>query len=148
MSAVYPTIARFKEYAVPQPWGALVVVAETPEYTGKVLIREPDGPRAGLQYHPTRSESFYLYEGEVDVYFVKPDGLLCRVHMTPGMSFYIPAGAIHSVQTCGRSVMFETSRPLRDGEVPRVNVERNYDITQAIEVDPVTLESLAVADGR
>ena len=113
-------------------WGHEVLVAHTAQYTGKVLYRYAAEPwhRAGLQWHRTKDETFYLHEGCVIVYWVDADGMLRQRRMVGGQSFHVPPGAIHSVQTVTDSVMFEASTPVFDD---RVNVEADYDITQAVE---------------
>ena len=112
-------------------WGHEVLVAHTPQYTGKVLYRyaAPPWSRAGLQWHQTKDETFYLHEGRVIVYWVDSVGVLRQREMVPGMSFHVPPGAIHSVRTITDSIMFEASTAVFDD---RVSVESDYDISQAV----------------
>ena len=119
---------------MPQPWGDLELVAKTATYTGKVLRRYDRDPyhRAGLQCHPTRDETFYLLSGRAWVYFVR-DATLYKYLLREGMSVHVPAGAIHSVQTLGDSVMFEASVP-DETEPKTVNVEADWDIATAVEL--------------
>ena len=136
-----PSIEPFEPQSKGQPWGEEILVAHAPGlYTGKVLRRYappvwhdaaglqvgPPWHRAGLQWHRVKDETFYLYEGEVYVFFDTGDGKLRRAHMTPGQSFHVPPGAVHSVQTITDSVMFEASTAVFED---RVRVEDNYDIT-------------------
>lgn len=106
-----------------QPWGKETLVAETAEYTGKVLERYSTGQRAGLQFHSDRSETFHVYSGEAYVYFDSGDGVIQRTRLVAGMSFHVPVGMVHSVQTVGYSVMFEASTP---GTTPSVPCEAAY----------------------
>lgn len=128
-----PTVQRFETRVEDKPWGKLVLVAETSEYTGKLLIRYGTEPyhRAGLQYHPDRAETAYLLSGSAWLYFVDGEGELRKVRLYQGDSVHIPVGAIHSFGTIGDSVVVETSVP---GSQPAVRVEDDYDVTQAVEV--------------
>jgi len=124
-----------------QSWGQELLVAHGPTYTGKVLFRfaSPPHHRGGLQFHRSKDETFYLHSGEVWVYFVDEVGVLRKVHMIPGMSFHVPPGAIHSVETITDSVMFEASNPVFDD---RVRVEEQYDVSTAVEVNAATWAEL------
>ena len=126
------SIEPFEPRTEAKSWGHEVLVAHTPQYTGKVLYRYAAEPwhRGGLQWHRTKDETFYLHEGEVIVYWVDADGLLRKRAMHPGQSFHVPPGAIHSVQTVTDSTMFEASTAVFDD---RVNVEADYDIMKAVE---------------
>lgn len=124
-------IEPFTTQATERPWGHEILVAHAPGlYTGKVLKRYAGGDwhRAGLQYHVRKDETFYLFSGEVVVYFVDPAGELRRYQMHPGAAFHVPPGAIHSVETLTDSVMFEASTPVFDD---RVRVEHLYDVREA-----------------
>lgn len=126
-----PQIEPFELVPTGKSWGEEWLVAHVPgNYAGKVLKRFKDGHRAGLQFHESRDESFYLFSGEVIVYWVGSDGVLRKRAMHPGQSFHVPPGAIHSVATQTDSVMFEVS----NGAYPdAIRVEEQYDITTAIE---------------
>ena len=134
VSILLPQIELFHSQVKPQPWGNEELVARTETYTGKVLHRLGGSQyhRAGLQYHPTRDETFHMFSGVAWVYFVK-DQQVYKFLMKSGMSVHVPAGAIHSVQTLGNSVMFEASVP-DDTEPRSVNVEDQYDVSMAIEI--------------
>ena len=128
----HPSVELFRPETTDKPWGDEVLVAKTGAYTGKVLRRyDGDGfHRAGLQYHPTRDETFHLLSGRAWVYFVQ-DGLLKKLLLKEGMSVHVPPGAIHSVQTLGDSIMFEASVP-DDTEPRTVNVESEWNIADAV----------------
>lgn len=137
VSAVQPFAISVKA----KSWGDEVLVACTSEYTGKVLHRYGREPyhRFGLQYHPDRDESVYLATGAAWLYFVNGAGVLCKTQLEAGMSVHIPRGAVHSFETIGDSVVFETSTP---STTPAIRVEDEYDVTTAVVVDPVTLEAI------
>lgn len=110
-------------------------------YTGKVLHRIGREPyhRAGLQYHTAKDETFYLFSGMAWVLFVR-DGqvykFLLQADRNPP-SVHVPAGAIHSVQTQGNSVMFEAAEYAPDSET--IRVEDDYSVVDAIEIQPERL---------
>ena len=137
------TIELFQPRTTSKSWGNETLVAENTRfgtgYTGKILHRlaGPQYHRAGLQIHTAKDETFYLYQGLAWVYFVAylphPVGpRLCKFLMQPGMSVHVPAGAIHSVQTQGPSVMFEAAEYAPESET--VNVEEDWDIFTAVEI--------------
>lgn len=105
----------------PKPWGMELLVAHTPQYTGKVLWMHA-GHRGGLQYHEQKDETFYLFSGRATVRAVA-GGLLTEIEMTPGMSFHIPPGTVHQVEAIEPCVFFEASTPHFDD---RVNVGTQY----------------------
>jgi mannose-6-phosphate isomerase-like protein (cupin superfamily) len=117
---------------IERPWGDEILIASTPQYTGKLLKRYGDEPyhRAGLQFHPDRSESSYLLSGSAWLYWVDALGVLRKRLLQAGDSVFIPEGAIHSFETVRDSVVVETSVP---GWAPAVRVEERYDISTAIE---------------
>ncbi len=129
-----PSIEQFIPQMTAKPWGVEILVAKVEGlYTGKILRRYDFDVfhRAGLQFHPSRDETFHLFSGHAIVYFDPGDGQLRKVHMLPGESFHVPPGAVHSVQTVGESIMFETSVPVDE---IAVRVEENYRIEDAIDV--------------
>lgn len=125
-------IVTFPEHRTTQRvWGEEVLIAETAEYTGKLLYRYGAYPfhRGGLQWHPDRNEDAYLVSGEAWFYWVDGETVRKR-YLTPGMSVHIPRGVAHSFQTVGDSLVYETSTP---GKEPAVRVEDQYDISTAVE---------------
>ncbi len=102
-------------------WGTETIVAETPDYLGKILHYRA-GTAGGLQYHRRKDETFYLHAGEAWVDSDHGTGLI-REKMTAGMSFRIPPGAPHRFHAITDCVVFETSTPVHDD---RVRVEDAY----------------------
>ncbi len=129
----FPTIELYESHTTSKSWGNEVLVASAAGYTGKILHRlsGPQYHRAGLQIHTAKDETFHLYSGLAWVYFIR-DEKICKFLMTAGMSVHVPAGAIHSVQTQGPSVMFEAAEYAPESET--VNVEDQWDITLAAEI--------------
>jgi mannose-6-phosphate isomerase-like protein (cupin superfamily) len=103
-------------------WGVELLIAETPDYIGKVLFMDA-GTAGGLQYHVEKIETFYLHSGSAWVDYDAGDGQLTRLAMSPGMSVHVPAGAPHRVTAIVDSVFFECSTPVFND---RVRVEKEY----------------------
>lgn len=119
-----PPIEPFEPQIKEQPWGWEELLARVPGVaTTKRLTRRADGKRAGLQYHVSKSEAFFLLSGQAWVYHDPGDGQIVKTHMIPGMTFVIPPGTPHSVETIGLSVMLEASNDVSDDRVP---VEAQY----------------------
>ena len=105
-------------------WGSETIVAETPDYLGKILVYMP-GKAGGLQFHVEKDESFHLSEGWGYLDYDAGDGKLTRKVMTAGQTVHIPAGAVHRFEAGVRCVGFETSTPHYDD---RVRVEERYGV--------------------
>ena len=116
-----PSIEAFTPQVLERDWGQETIVAETPQYLGKVL-RMWAGTKGGLQYHVEKDETFHLFYGQAIVRFDR-DGALVGCQMMPGESYHIPAGAVHQVEAITDCVFFEASTPHYDD---RVRVEKEY----------------------
>ena len=114
----YPPIEQFYPIETLQPWGTETLIAETPQYTGKVLFYKA-GCAGGFQYHVEKDETFYLHSGRAMVFHVTAAGSLCRELMFAGESWRIPAGAPHKFVAIEDCVVFEVSTPHKHD---RVNV--------------------------
>lgn len=118
-----PTIEKFPIRDVgARSWGREVLIAETPQYIGKVLYMNA-GYAGGLQFHREKIETFYLHSGRALVTTDKGDGILTSWEMQPGESYHIPVGAVHKVEALEDCVFFECSTPVFDD---RVRVEERY----------------------
>lgn len=96
-------------------WGEELIVADTPQYLGKVL-RMRAGTAGNLQYHRKKDETFFLWSGTAQIWFDAGQGL-CSVPMFPGQSYHVPPGAVHRVVAVTDCVFFETSTPHQDDRV-------------------------------
>ena len=118
-----PSITLFPPRSVGQrDWGVELLIAQTPEYIGKVLFMDA-GKAGGLQFHAEKIETFYLFSGSAWVDYDAGDGQLSRLAMSPGMSVHVPAGAPHRVTAISDSVFFECSTPVFND---RVRCEADY----------------------
>lgn len=115
----YPPIEQFYPVTTLQPWGTETLIAETPTYTGKVLVYKA-GQAGGFQYHVEKDETFYLHSGQAHVYSVWSDGeSLTREFMVAGESYHIAPGAPHKFVAITDCIVFEVSTPHKHD---RVNV--------------------------
>ena len=117
-----PSIELFPPRSLgPREWGVELLIAETPQYLGKVLFMDA-GKAGGLQYHREKIETFYLFSGSAWVDYDQ-DGALVRLAMSPGMSVHVPARAPHRVTAITDSIFFECSTPIFND---RVRCEAEY----------------------
>lgn len=112
-----PTIQKFEPRTIgPKAWGQEILVAHTPQYTGKVLLMNAGGT-GHLQYHEHKDETFYLFSGAALVEYAQEDGSLTTYAMNAGEAFHVPIGAVHRVQAVTDCVLFEASTPAFDDRV-------------------------------
>lgn len=118
-----PSIEKFAIRDVgARSWGREVLIAQTPQYIGKVLYMNA-GCAGGLQFHREKVETFFLFSGRALVTTDFGDGILTEIVMEPGESYHIPAGAVHKVTALEDCVFFECSTPIFDD---RVRCEDRY----------------------
>lgn|SRR3990167_3592062 len=120
-----PSIGAFAPRVLTRDWGEEIIVAETPQYLGKVL-RMRAGTKGGLQYHTEKDETFHLFSGRALVRYDSASALI-TTEMRPGQSFHIPPGAVHQVEAMTDCVFFETSTPHYDD---RVRCEAHYGLPE------------------
>lgn len=117
-----PAIEVMPTRTLTRVWGDEVIVAETPQYLGKVL-RMRAGTAGGLQYHVEKDETQYLLSGLAYVDHDDGRGQLVRVTVNAGSGFRFPPGAVHRVTAITDCVWLETSTPQYED---RVRVEAAY----------------------
>ena len=117
-------IIPFTPYTIQQEWGTETIVAETPDYLGKVL-RYRMGKAGGLQSHEFKDETFHLVEGFAWVEHDDGNGNLVKVKMSPGESYHIPVGAPHRFRAIVDCLVFETSTPIHND---RIRLEEAYQV--------------------
>lgn len=112
-----PVIERFEPRTLGvKPWGTELLIAETPDYIGKVLYMRKGGTGA-LQYHRVKDETFFLFEGVALVEYHDELGILQTHEMRCGEAFHVPPGAVHRVEALTDCVLFEASTPVFDDRV-------------------------------
>lgn len=127
MTPAFPTIKKFDVRDVgPRDWGREILIAETPDYIGKLLLMRA-GTWGGLQLHRQKIETFYLYSGRALVTTDPGDGILTSREMGPGESVHVPAGAVHKVEAIEDCVFFECSTPVFND---RVRMEAQYGLPE------------------
>ena len=100
----------------PKPWGQELLVAETPEYIGKVLFMRSGGTGA-FQYHERKDETFHLFSGRALVEYRDAQGARITVEMAAGESYRVPPRAPHRVEALTDCVFFEASTPVLEDRV-------------------------------
>jgi mannose-6-phosphate isomerase len=101
---------------VAKPWGEQFIFAVTASYIGAVNhIRQ--GQSLSLQFHRTRDETLYLYDGLLHVEFESDDGEMHTVQMRPGQSIRFCPLRKHRISALEDSVLFEVSTPPLDDVV-------------------------------
>ncbi len=96
-----------------KPWGKEIWFAQTENYAGKILIVKK-GERLSLQYHQQKSETQYLYAGQVKLTYGSSENDLQEIILNPGDKFDIYPYTIHRVEGIEDSVIFEVSTPQLD----------------------------------
>lgn len=100
----------------PKDWGTELLVAETKDYIGKLLLMRKGGSGA-LQYHETKDEAFYVFSGRALLRYHNERGELCLTELRSGMAVHIPPGAVHQVEALEDCVLFEASTPVFNDRV-------------------------------
>ncbi len=98
---------------VEKPWGYELLFARTPKYAGKLIFIKK-GHRLSLQYHETKDESMFLYEGQVRIEIEGSDGNLEQTVAKQGYCFRIQPFTKHRLQAIEDTVLFEVSTPELD----------------------------------
>ena len=119
-------IQRFGPRTLEREWGEEIIIAETPQYLGK-LLKMRAGTQGGLQAHRIKEETFFLASGRAIVVHDDGQGRLLETPMGPGESYYIPPGAVHQVRAVTDCVFFETSTAVYED---RVRVETDYGLPE------------------
>jgi mannose-6-phosphate isomerase len=94
---------------VDKPWGNEVIFALVEgRFCGKILnVR--DGESLSLQYHRTKEEVIFLYEGAVALQIGGSEETLEHVSMKPGMAVHLRPGTLHRITGEADSVLLEVS---------------------------------------
>jgi len=100
----------------PKPWGEEVWFAHTSSYAGKIL-KVKKGHRLSLQYHEKKSETQYIYKGQVKFTYGTDKNDLKDIILNPGDKFDILPYTIHRVEALEDSEIFEVSTPELDDVV-------------------------------
>lgn len=99
-----------------KPWGREIWFAHTDKFAGKILeVRK--GQRLSLQYHEYKSETQYLFSGQVKFTIGSNPEALQEIIMNPGDKIDITPHTIHRVEALEDSQIFEVSTPELDDVV-------------------------------
>jgi mannose-6-phosphate isomerase len=94
---------------VDKPWGNEVIFALVEgRFCGKVLnVRE--GESLSLQYHRTKEEVIFLYQGAITLQIGNSQDSLEHFSMKPGMAVHLRPGTLHRITGETDSVLLEVS---------------------------------------
>lgn len=105
---------EFMENLLPQrtdkPWGFELLFAHTSQYAGKVIFVKK-GHRLSLQYHRTKDETVYVYQGKVMLETRTSNGEVLTTLLHSGQNARIPPGTVHRLKAVEDSTLFEVSTP-------------------------------------
>lgn len=108
----YPTDDASPIGRVEKPWGYELRIAFTEHYAGKILhIRR--GAALSVHLHRSKHETSYLVTGRLMIENGWSEHELMETEATPGYSWHIRPGEIHSIEALEDSVVFEVSTPHR-----------------------------------
>ena len=99
-----------------KPWGKEIWFAQSPNYAGK-LLHINRGARLSVQGHERKSETQYVFSGQVKFTFGKQEQNLQEIILSPGDKFDIHPYTIHRVEGLEDSIIFEISTPELDDVV-------------------------------
>lgn len=101
---------------VDKPWGHEVWWANTPNYAGKLLHVEA-GHQLSLQLHRKKDETSYLLSGRLRLKMGQTADDLEEREVTPGQTWRIEPGIVHSIEAIEDSLVVEVSTPQLDDVV-------------------------------
>jgi len=127
---------------VPKPWGHEEIVAETPDYTGK-LEHINAGCRISMQYHaaddesPAKDETMCLISGQVILWVGRDPSNLVAYQMELYKGYRIQPPLIHRMEAVEDSIVVEFSTP-ETGRTARLHDDyRRQSIeTEEMRIDP------------
>jgi mannose-6-phosphate isomerase-like protein (cupin superfamily) len=101
---------------VEKPWGHEVWWAKTEHYAGKLLYVEA-GHELSLQVHREKDEASYLLSGRLRLTRGPSEEELSREEISPGQTWRIEPGTVHSIEALEDAVVLEVSTPQLDDVV-------------------------------
>ena len=104
-------------------WGTELIIADTPEYRGKILTINP-GKSIHLQYHEKKDETMYILEGMGYIALMdKTYGTFVRAN--PGETYHIKPKTEHKVWAIKNSKLkiFEVSNGVQDSDIHHLEAE-------------------------
>jgi mannose-6-phosphate isomerase-like protein (cupin superfamily) len=101
----------FDPRRVEKPWGYELIWALTDQYCGKLLFVRA-GHALSLQFHNLKDESWYVYEGRVEIEMGAPgDAMPSSEIVGPGAAFHLPPGTVHRLKAIEDTLVLEVSTP-------------------------------------
>ena len=109
-----------KPEIVSKGWGAEVVIHNSKDYCGKLLIFKI-GSEGSTHFHINKKESWYLVSGEILVELTnKETADVEKFYMEKGDTITIERGQVHKVIAFEDSTIFEVSTFHEDSDTYRV----------------------------
>lgn len=93
-----------------KPWGREIWFAHLAGYVGKIL-EVKKGARLSLQYHEKKTETQYVFKGEVKLTVGKDKNQLQELILKTGDKYDILPYTIHRIEGLEDSIIFEVSTP-------------------------------------
>ena len=106
---------------VEKVWGKEVIIANEPEYCGKLLYVNK-GASGSLHYHPRKKETFYLLKGRINLEY--GDDIVFKMPRLWPDPVTIPKGKPHRFTAVLDSIILEVSSYHDDEDVIRVEESR------------------------
>lgn len=112
----------FKDYPqVEKLWGTEIWLTNTPLYCAKLLHLQPEY-KCSLHYHPIKTETFIILEGEVGVEYGQDSTCLVTTRYSPGDKIDIPPTHPHRFYALDNNpaLILEVSTQHSDTDVVRL----------------------------
>ena len=108
---------------VEKVWGKEVIIANEPEYCGKLLYVNK-GASGSLHYHPKKKETFHLLKGRINLEYKSDVSFCFRMPGLCPVPLTIPAGTPHRFTAVLDSIILEISTHHDDEDVVRIEESR------------------------
>lgn len=102
---------------IEKKWGHEIVIANKPEYAGKVLVFKKNY-QSSLHYHKMKVETFYLHTGLMIAELVTPGAVNVKL-FEAGQTLQIGRGTKHRLYALEPSTVFEVSTQHQEEDVYR-----------------------------
>lgn len=93
-----------------KPWGKEVWFAQTDNFAGKVLYLNK-GHRYSLQYHEYKTETQYVFAGQIKFLIGPSEDNLKTLILNPGDKIDVTPLQVHRAEAIEDSIIFEVSTP-------------------------------------
>lgn len=96
---------------VPKGWGHELIFANTPEYTGKLLVFTR-GKKGSMHFHMKKKETWYVVSGLFQLLTIHPsDASEQSILVHEGEVVHLEPGVVHQVLAMEDTTLLEVSTP-------------------------------------